>query len=304
MAEPNSTLCRFQFSVGTPTPYIVNGVLNAVLSLATVFGNVLVFLPIRDASSLHAPSKIGLCSLVLTDIGVGLISQPLFATFLVAKATAGFSSRVLCVCFGLLLLVASFLSCASLLILTLISVDRYIAVHCYVAYRQIVTVKRARVLVPCAWLLAALVGVIVFLWQERVYFPSVITITCACLLTITFAYLKIGLGLRHRTSDIHDEFELNARARKGTLARLDVARHAKCTLNMMWISFVLLLCYVPSLFTGIAILVLGYNAPLSCVFEFTITIAFFNSCLNPLLYCWRIPVVRLCVLQRIRGLCA
>lgn len=309
MSESKFISCDYGFSGvyfetgASTTPYIVNGALNAALSILTVLGNALVFSAIRKVTSLHMPSKLGLYSLVLTDLGVGLVSQPLFATYLTAKAKV-LSVGVMCTSFGLFHIVASCLTCASLLTVTLLSLDRYIAFHFHLRYHDIVTVKRAITLVVCVWLTAGLASLVAFLWRDKLYFPIAIALLCTCLPVTTFSYLKILWGLRYhtRTSNlIQDQFQAKGQRRAGRT--LDVVCYKKSAWSMIWVYYLLLLCYVPSLGVGIAIQVVGFTSTLNCAFEFTITMAFLNSCLNPFVYCWRIPQVRATVLQTVRKTC-
>ena len=66
-------------------PFIVNAALNVALSIVTTIANILVFDAIRKSTSLHLPSKLLLCGLVLTDLAVGLIYEPLNTAFLISK---------------------------------------------------------------------------------------------------------------------------------------------------------------------------------------------------------------------------
>ena len=72
-------------TVGRSAPYVVNAVLNVLLAIVTTFAIILVFSAVRHSPSIRLPSKLVLCSLVLTDVGVGLVVQPQFVTFLIAQ---------------------------------------------------------------------------------------------------------------------------------------------------------------------------------------------------------------------------
>ena len=72
-------------SCTTTAPYIVNAALHVVLSAVTTVANILVFDTMRKSTSLHLPSKLLLCGLVLTDLAVGLIYEPLAMASLIYK---------------------------------------------------------------------------------------------------------------------------------------------------------------------------------------------------------------------------
>ena len=52
---------------------------NIFLSLTASLGNVLILIALHKESSLHPPSKLMFRCLAITDLCVGLISQPMFA---------------------------------------------------------------------------------------------------------------------------------------------------------------------------------------------------------------------------------
>ena len=152
------------------TPYIVNAALNAILSVVTTIANILVFLAIRKTTSLHLPSKLLLLSLVLTDLAVGSVAQPLFVMFLATKAKGLSDTGVLCFMIVSTKLVGGYMGCVSVMNLTAISLDRYIAFHYHLSYRKIVTTRR--VCVSCRHMVVC--GVfydLVALEQNIVYMP-------------------------------------------------------------------------------------------------------------------------------------
>ena len=83
-------------------PYTMNAALNVFLAIVATFANVLVFGAVRHNTSLHLPSKLLLCSLILTDLGVALVVQPQFVTFLITKVKD--LSAISCSCINSLLM--------------------------------------------------------------------------------------------------------------------------------------------------------------------------------------------------------
>ena len=127
-------------------PTVIHGqltfiaVLNAFLSITAFLGNVLFLVALRRESSLHPPSKLLLRSLAVTDLCVGLISEPLFVTFLVTVVNENWNiCRYVAVALSV---TGRILSLASLWTLTAISVDRLLALMLGLRYRQVVTLKR------------------------------------------------------------------------------------------------------------------------------------------------------------------
>ena len=117
--------------------------LNVLFSIVALMGNVLIFVALRKVCSLHPPSKLLFGCLASTDFCVGLVSQPLFVTFMFAP---GLSK--LCYYTTILLNTIFYIfSGVSLLTVTTISVDRLLALMLKLRYRQVVTLRRVWVLV-------------------------------------------------------------------------------------------------------------------------------------------------------------
>ena len=106
---------------------IVVCVVNILFSLVAVFANILILYALYRASSLHSSSKAMLCSLALSDLGVGAIVQPLFVAYRWAQingnlpklCTAGIVSHI----------EGSHFSAVSFLTMTAISLDRLFALY-------------------------------------------------------------------------------------------------------------------------------------------------------------------------------
>ena len=72
---------------------------------------------------------------------------------------------------------------------------------------------------------------------------------------------------------------------------------------MLWIYGLFVLCYLPYISVKLAARLVGFNALVQCIAEFGGTVMFFNSCLNPFLYCYRLPEIRASVLETLHKIC-
>ena len=134
--------------------------LNIFLSITAFLGNTLILAALRKESSLHPPSKLLLRNLATTDLCVGLILQPLYATYLMPVVNEHWNicRFLLAACFT-----TSFISClVSLLTLTAISVDRLLALLLGLQYRQVVTLKRTYVVVFTFWVVSTVFSTMQF----------------------------------------------------------------------------------------------------------------------------------------------
>ena len=59
---------------------------NIPLSLAAYLGNLVILITLRKATSINAPTKLLFLNLALTDLCVGLVSEPLFSFHLMSIA--------------------------------------------------------------------------------------------------------------------------------------------------------------------------------------------------------------------------
>ena len=117
-------------------------VMNCFTAITATLGNGLVILAILTTSSLHSPSIVLLCCLAWTDLLTGLITQPMWTIKLVARITENYPTS--CYHFSKLSVVPALsLSWASLFTLSMINVDRFLALNLHLRYREFVTIRRA-----------------------------------------------------------------------------------------------------------------------------------------------------------------
>ena len=270
------------------TPYIVNAALNAILSVVTTIANILVFLAIRKTTSLHLPSKLLLLSLVLTDLAVGSVAQPLFVMFLATKAKGLSDTGVLCFMIVSTKLVGGYMGCVSVMNLTAISLDRYIAFHYHLSYRKMVTTRRVCVCLVVIWSFAAFFTTS-WLWNRTLFVCLGTAAICAGTFATLITYIKIYRGLRHQHGhQVQDQVQTEQRER----TVMGMARYRRSASSMLWIFCLSTPCYMPYVCLEISRPFLGQSVLMRCIFEFTITIVYLNSCLNPFVYCLRLPEIR------------
>ena len=105
------------------------------------------YLQIDPAASRHALKTL-LLSLAVSDVGVGLLGQPIFVSMLVKwlqQNNPGCNTYKAFICTGQLFSSASFLGVVA------VSVDRFLAIHLHLRYQELVTQKRVVVVVILIW---------------------------------------------------------------------------------------------------------------------------------------------------------
>ena len=170
---------------------------NILFSITSSLGNILILIALPKVKSLHPPTKLLFQCLAITDLAVGLTSQPLFATVLLIDYNINCSSVTVILCNYLSLIFCG----VSLLISTALSVDRLLALLLGLRYRHVVTLKRVRIAVAGCWLTALVTALVIFLTRGKI-FPRIVMISIILSVIISLSsYTKIVLKLRqHQTS--------------------------------------------------------------------------------------------------------
>ena len=143
--------------------------LNFLFSITASLGNILILIALRKVTSIHPPTKLLFQCLAITDLGVGLISQPLMATLMFMADNIGI--KIFKICLKLLSSLSIPFCGVSVFASTALSVDRLLALLLGLGYRHVVTLKRVRAVLACVCVTALL---IVLLWNFRVKTDTII----------------------------------------------------------------------------------------------------------------------------------
>ena len=267
--------------------YVATSIVNGLSSVLAVTCNLVVILAIVRNSSLHTPSYVLLCNLAISDLGVGLVVQPLFIALMMAQLME--EADLSCKLTGAFNFIAVCLGFLSFFIITTISVDRVLAVYLVNKYRSTVTVKRAILVVVSLLLIAVTVMFISFLNRTAYYMIAMIVMSC-CLLFTSCNYIAIGrlLQRRHARKQAHNHIQTGQQQRN----TFNIGRYKKTVTTMLYVYGAFLLCYLPYLCFSITRIHFGRTSTIQGVNLVTSTISFSNSALNPFLYYWRFPEVR------------
>ncbi|XP_066017425.1 adenosine receptor A3-like [Pocillopora verrucosa] len=270
--------------------------LNTFFSITATLGNILILLALNKVTSIRPPTKLLFRCLAVTDLCVGLVTQPLFTVMLLASLNfneyfyvdliEGISSIVLC---GV-----------SLLTSTAISVDRLLALSLGLRYRYVVTLRRVRALIISFWfLIGASVGCASISGINLFVYAVVILIS---LLISAISYANVHFRLRHQLfhvqGHVHQRQQLPP---NGVVpSALNVARYKKTVSFIAWVQLGLFACYSP-----LCIVLISFHFEefwdLNIIYFF-LCLLYLNSSLNPILYCWKIREVKQAVKDIIRQL--
>jgi len=271
-------------------------VLNIFFSITASVGNSLILVALHKETTLHPPTKLLFRCLAVTDLCVGLITQPLYAMAFMPHETK--INRVVLKYFLTGNYVSSYMLCGvSSLTSTAISVDRLLALLLGLRYKQVVTLWRVRAVLISFWLVGV-AGGLMYLWSESTTWIVVFVFVVLCLVTSIFSYTKIYLKLREHQTQVQDRVHQGQTS--GTGITLNIERYKKTVSSISWVQLTLIICYVPY---GIESILWMNGIGTDYSWLSTATLVYLNSSLNPILYCWKMREVRQAVKDTIRRFC-
>ena len=131
-----------EFQASATTPVVTfSGIVLVLTSISAVVGNSLVLASIWRTPSLHSPSNVLIVGLAVSDLCVGLLVEPAAFVYQLAQSNV-MSALVFCYAAVLVWSSGNLLTLASLITITAISLDFYLALHLHLRYKELVTVAR------------------------------------------------------------------------------------------------------------------------------------------------------------------
>ena len=276
-------------------------VFHSFLCYTTIILNIVTIHAIRKTALLPKPLRTLLLSLAASDVGVGLLAQPLFISILVSWLKR---RRIDPISFKGLMAVMNFFCASSLFNVVTISVDRFLAVHLHLRYQELVTHKRVIAAVISIWLLSAIISSIV-IWNPLFIISRVagfVNMT-VCLILVVIVYWRIYIVFRrHKIQNEGLQIqEVQQGVQNGDLSNF--LRLRKSALGTFYVCIVFLICYLP--YYILLFFSLAYPlSPISFkeVWPHAMTLVFLNSSLNPVIYCWKMGPIRRTLMDIMRGI--
>ena len=267
--------------------------INIFLAITASLGNTLILIALHKVTSIYPPTKLLFRCLAVTDLLVGLISQPLYVTLLFSRFTTWNVNVSIVLADGFFF---RLLPAVSLLTSAAISVDRLLALLLGLRYRHTVTLRRVWVVLFCFWLISALqaTGSIFFEYPklDKIANMLLCPLLMLSLLVSVFSYAKIFKTLRYRQVQVHRNTQQGQRPNGGG-NQLNIARYKKTVYSIAWVQLALLICYFPyNLMVFLRLLGKPFSTEIYLIWELFVTLLYLNSSLNPALYCWRIRDVK------------
>ena len=277
--------------------YLMLCVLNAYLSYSATMLNILAIYGIKKTSSLSKNLKTLLLSLAVSDLGVGLLAQPMLVAEIIDSTQKNETNESFSAIHIVFLIAINFFFFASLLSVMALCAERFFAIHLHLRYQELVTCKRVAPVVVSIWVISALISLIRLFIPKNIMYVSFVTIMSACIITATSTSVKLYLTLRRHIDQIqipqvaqNDQEESVQRKRKSAMASL-------------YVYLVFIVCYLPNicrLFITAAIP--EPRIDVKHLKFYTLTLLFLNSTLNPLIYCWKMKRIQHTIVGTLRNL--
>ena len=267
---------------------IVNSVFNAFSAYSAIMLNILIIHAIRKTSSLPKTLKTLLLSLAVSDLGVGLLAQPLYIAWMINPT----SSKIT------LYITTNLFANASFFLVVAISVDRFLAIHLHLRYQELVTHKRVVTVVILICTLSVLFMLLSFYLKP--FREVMVVIFGFCFIITGITHSRIYFTARHHANQLQ---VLQMQVAQNSQIE-SAARKRKSAISMFYVYLVFLVCYLP----GYCVVLVTYlikspsTAALDGVDLYSWTLVFLNSALNPVIYGWKMRHIRHAMIDVLRNL--
>jgi len=274
---------------------LVNLVFNNFLSYTAIMLNVVTIHAMRKTSSSPDTLKTLLLNLAVTDVGVGLIVQPIYSSVLVKWLQQNIED---CNFRSAFVMILSTFCLASFLGVVAVSVDRFLAIHLHLRYQELVTHKRVVAVVISIWLLSVISPVVVF-WLLPDMASLLTSFGYVGLFLTTLVYIRIYFTARRHENQIQ-ALQVQDIGENNEIASF--ASLIKSAVGIFYVYLVFLICYMPLLICSVATEINGPSVPLKSWIIFSMTFLFLGSSLNPVIYCWKMRHIRHAIMELLRNM--
>ncbi|XP_078363503.1 adenosine receptor A2b-like [Oculina patagonica] len=276
--------------------YIASCVFNNFLCFTAIMLNIVTIHTLRKMSTLPKTLKTLLMSLAVSDVGVGLLSQPLYTLLLVNRLQEENPSCDFYMAFDIMI---SLFAIASFFGVVAISVDRFLAIHLHLRYQELVTHKRVVAVVISIWVLSAFLALLTLWVSLDIVSQVIFIIGVLCLLLTTVVYIRIYLTVRRHKNQIQ-VLQVQQVPQNGDMT--NIASLIKSAVGIFYVYLVFLACYLPHFICLAAFEIFGPSIALKKFYLFSYIIVYVNSSLNPVIYCWKMRHIRHAIVDILRNM--
>ena len=268
-------------------------VINVLLSISAVVGNILVLLAIIKTPSLHSPSYTLLFSLAISDLGVGVVVQPLHVALTIWTIQGSYEN--FCTVRIVFWFATAVFSAASYLTIVVISIDRFLAVYLRLRYRSVVTMSRSVGAVVAIWIFTGMVVGATRAGVSQYGFAFALTAILLWVVSFAITSFVFFMSLRIiRQSQAQVQSQLSRETRQHfPSSSFNLGAYKRSVYSMLYVYGLFVICYLPIILQFVFLLFLTSSSTFMAIYhEIALAVVFLNSSANPFLYFWRIRDLR------------
>ena len=254
-----------------------------------VAGNFLTIVLFALTKKLRKKSLFLVMNMAVSDLLLGAVSLPVYiflkgdflGLFRKVKWNQYFDSSYI--------FVDAFLSQVSLITAVLISLERFHAI-CWPFRHRVLSMRAYKFGIFVTWALAFVVSSIltVLTWLNLEKDACYAWMTWALIILLIACGCNIGIRRRSRARLVSSHNRLNIE---------------NLTYTLLFVSFLALVCWIPLVIMNYFYFVCGISASwFFLAYEIANFLNYFNSCVNPMVYAYRVPefrqAIRLCCLDK------
>lgn len=278
--------------------FIANIVLNAFLSCTAIAMNSITIHALIKTTFPTQPSKTLLLSLAVSDLCVGILIHPMFIALIILNVQEkSENSSTFHTMYTAFVTAVNIIGSSSVFGVMALSADRFLAIHLHLRYQELVTNKRAFIVVSLMWVFSVFSSLLRLMIQQHVYYSFFVVIAISGFLITTWFHYKIYKAVRYHTNQIHAAHLQHTAQRN---ANIDGARVRNFAIATFFVYLVFFVCYFPRICTYVVFAILGTTTTTTALRLYSLTLAFLSSTLNPLIYCWKMRHIRQAVVEILR----
>ena len=258
--------------------------------------NIVTIHAIRKTCSLPKTLKTLLLSLAVSDVCVGLLGQPFYISLLVKGLQ---QENPDCNTYMVFDLMMGIFPIASFLGVVAVSADRFLAIQFHLRYQELVTQKRVVAAVISIWM-TSLIFSLVALWvPSDVKFIILYAGGAVGFLLTTVVYIKVYFVVRRHKNQIQAN---NVQREAQSCDTTSFVSLRKSAVGIFYVYLVFWVCYIPFFISMGAIRIGEPTISLKTLFLYAVTLAYLNSSLNPVIYCWKMRHIRFAIMDILRSM--
>ena len=276
LPDPNFHRASQRYTVN-----LISAIINIVAAPLAVVTNVLVITAILSSFRLRTPSNLFIACLALSDVLVGLTTQPGYITYRLME-----NQRRSVPCFVMIVYGASFYVCfgVSFMTLTAVSYERFVAVRLRVRYNTLFSYNRILKYMLSIWMLNILLAALQWAKINRAARGTHLVVWLVCLLVTGVTLIGVVVIVRRNRRQLQVQLQPDENLQRQTEAKL--AR------SIAFIVVVYMIFNFPVLFVTFYHQILSRDLQTYNHYSWTETLAFLNSLSNPIICLWKNRQIR------------